>query len=86
MFIPLPLKLRDGRDFHFIPIVNGILYATSVLVVIAVGLYFGLPLYLQQSAIRNCEQLGGALTRQHASDRWRAGVSQATDQPEEALA
>ncbi len=32
MFIPLPVKLRDGRDFHAIPVVNGVLVVINVLV------------------------------------------------------
>jgi membrane associated rhomboid family serine protease len=32
MFIPLPLKLRDGREFETIPVVNGLLIALNVLI------------------------------------------------------
>lgn len=32
MFIPIPLKVRDGRDFETIPVVNGLLVAVNVLI------------------------------------------------------
>ena len=32
MFFPLPIRLRDGRDFHAIPVVNGLLVVLNVLV------------------------------------------------------
>lgn len=32
MFIPIPVKLHDGREFHAIPVVNGILIVLNVLV------------------------------------------------------
>ena len=32
MFFPLPIKLRDGRDFHAIPVVNGLLVVINVLI------------------------------------------------------
>jgi membrane associated rhomboid family serine protease len=31
MFIPLPIRFRDGRDFHSIPVANGVLIAANVL-------------------------------------------------------
>lgn len=32
MFIPLPVRFRDGREFHVIPAVNGLLVVVNVLV------------------------------------------------------
>ncbi len=32
MFIPIPIRLQDGRDFHAIPVVNGLLLVINVLV------------------------------------------------------
>jgi membrane associated rhomboid family serine protease len=32
MFIPLPVRLHDGREFHAIPVVNGLLVVVNVLV------------------------------------------------------
>ena len=32
MFLPLPIKLRDGREFHSIPVVNGVLVVVNVLI------------------------------------------------------
>ncbi len=32
MFVPLPVKLRDGREFESIPVVNGLLVMINVLV------------------------------------------------------
>jgi membrane associated rhomboid family serine protease len=32
MFIPIPIRLRDGRDFHAIPVVNGLLVVANVLI------------------------------------------------------
>lgn len=31
MFLPIPIKLHDGREFHAIPVVNGVLIALNVL-------------------------------------------------------
>jgi membrane associated rhomboid family serine protease len=32
MFIPVPVKLHDGREFHAIPVVNGLLVVVNVLI------------------------------------------------------
>jgi membrane associated rhomboid family serine protease len=32
MFFPIPVKLKDGRDFETIPVVNGLLVAINVLI------------------------------------------------------
>ncbi|MDB5335152.1 MAG: rane associated serine protease, rhomboid family [Planctomycetaceae bacterium] len=32
MFVPIPVKLRDGREFEAVPVVNGLLVACNVLV------------------------------------------------------
>lgn len=32
MFLPVPIKLRDGREFHAIPVVNGLFVVINVLV------------------------------------------------------
>lgn len=32
MFFPIPIRLHDGRDFHAIPVVNGLLVVINVLV------------------------------------------------------
>lgn len=32
MFFPIPIRIRDGRQFHAIPVVNGILVVINVLV------------------------------------------------------
>src|SRR5579872_2161990 len=32
MFFPVPIRLQDGRDFHAIPVVNGLLVVINVLI------------------------------------------------------
>ena len=32
MFIPLPIRFKDGREFHAIPVVNGLLVAANVVI------------------------------------------------------
>src|SRR5579872_4001422 len=32
MFFPIPIRLHDGRDFHAIPVVNGLLVVINVLI------------------------------------------------------
>jgi membrane associated rhomboid family serine protease len=32
MFFPVPVGLRDGREFHAIPVVNGLLVVINVLI------------------------------------------------------
>ncbi|MDB5389220.1 MAG: rhomboid-like rane protein [Planctomycetaceae bacterium] len=32
MFVPVPVNLRDGREFHSIPVVNGLLVVVNVLI------------------------------------------------------
>src|SRR4051812_12228144 len=32
MFLPIPIRFHDGRDFHAIPVVNGLLVVLNVLI------------------------------------------------------
>ena len=44
--------------------------ATAVLVVVAVGLHFGFPIYRQQVAIREIERVGGSVETRDGGPEW----------------
>src|SRR5438874_2664031 len=59
-----------GRVSIWLPRPLWIGVATIALVIVAVGLRIGMPIYRQQVVIQEIEQLGGKIESRHAGPQW----------------
>ncbi len=67
----MPIEPANHRHFSIpLPRLLWIGLATAVLVVVAVTMKFGLPIYRQQLAIREIERLGGLVDTRPGGPQW----------------
>ena len=67
---PDPIAVEPRRFSIRLPRPMSIFLATVLLVVVSVGLRFGIPIYRQQVAIREIEQVGGSATTVPGGPAW----------------